>query len=184
MGKTQVESLRRSEVAIGEFGRRFSALLNMCDVHPNGFGYGMGLGQPPTFVPKSGREAEASRLTGEVQISGGRAAAAFERAGVMIDHSPPGTHAYRTVNPALIWSTVFTQRPMCDAGLIIDQCNVALGRYRHLIEEEDARKSVPSLPAPAIAFGGWFGQWTGQVITGVVVLAAGGGLIAILGLPH
>lgn len=90
---------------------------------------------------RPGRETQADALRAKTAGLSGPAALAFDAAGVWVDYKPPGTWHRQTINPALVWSTMFDDTPMLDPALVNQVGLQALGLLEHNRDEQAARET-------------------------------------------
>lgn len=94
----------------------------------------------PAWRARAGHEAQADALRAKAAVLAGPAAHAFDAAGVWIDYKPPGTWQQRPVNPALVWSTMFSDTPMLDPSLVNQIGLQALGLLENARDEQAERE--------------------------------------------
>ena len=168
-------SYERNANDLHAFGDALRTLLQVMDQHEKIFG-------ETSWVPKKGREGEASSRAAEVDVLSGPAAHALDAAGIFIEWSPRGTMATTTLNPAVRWRTILTDDPNFPADAIFACCNQALGilrmRHRDAVEHE---RSVKAKVEPIL--GAWRNRRRGEpgrhgpiiataVLTSVTTVAA------------
>jgi hypothetical protein len=133
-------------------------------------------------TPKPGRGPEYAAAFERVDLLSMKAARAFDAAGVGLDYSPSGTHAYQRVNPALLWQITLQRDSWYPPAVLNQLINRAIGRLEDLRDDP--------LPDSNRAGGrsglGWSslskaGKWLAGVITGIVIAVAAGGILFLLG---
>jgi len=150
-------------------------------------------GMSAHWQTKPGRAAQAQAAATQVALLAAAAAEAFDVSGMGIDYKPPGTFQTQAVNPALIWSTMFDERPMVDPQLISVVGAQALGRLEHLREVQAARQrgfvgaiawfftlaprvrdaaGLPARSAPGVVV-----TWLTVIVQGLIVTVVGGLLV-------
>lgn len=90
--------------------------------------------------PRRGREVQVDAKCARAALLAGPAAIAFAIAGVSIDYKPPGTWQRQSINPALVWSTLFDDVPMAEPVLVNQVGLQALGLLEHHRDEQAARE--------------------------------------------
>jgi len=117
------------------------ALARFLDVCQSSGGDPLGVFYP-SWTPKPGREAEATRLASEVDRVAGRAAVALGYE-FFIDWKPRGTMKTQRVNPAAGWRTILDTDPFFPVDAIFAVCNQALGVLdMRATEAEEDEKSL------------------------------------------
>jgi hypothetical protein len=116
-------TLRRQQRDIEEFAQAFSGLLEVTQPEERYFA-----GNSRWFA-RPEDEAEAQRRYATVSAVAGKAAVALQATGMNIGWKPRGQPPgySQPVNPALAWTTVFSDDPMFGADLILTVCDQAIG---------------------------------------------------------
>jgi hypothetical protein len=108
----RADGYRQAADNLRSFLVAFDALIQNCEQwQPAGFGSSF-----EQLYVKPGRQEAGQRLVQEVSSLAGPAAKAFEVSGLGMDYKPSGTWQRHPVNPALVWSTILTDKPMLDAA--------------------------------------------------------------------
>ena len=116
-----------------------AALSRFLDVCEQSDGYEF-LTIYPSWTPKPGRQAEATRLAAEVDRASGRAAVGLGGE-FFIDWKPRGTTQTKRVNPAATWRTILSDDPAFPADAIFAVCNQALGVLDMRATEAEEREA-------------------------------------------
>lgn len=104
-------------------------------------------GSPRRWMPRPGLESEAARRRGAVDLVTGRAARAFDAAGMVVSWKPRGTWQEVPVNPATSWSTIIDFDPRFDVDVIVSCAGQAVGilemHAEDAEEQERERRARP-----------------------------------------
>jgi len=123
----------RAATNLRNFLDAFNAMLREFEPVNDGFD------RYSTWVPRPGREAQATAGRATAAARSGPAARAFDTAGVSISYKPAGTMQQYPVNPALVWSSLFDD-PMLDPSVLQQVALQALGLLEDLAEVQAQRE--------------------------------------------
>jgi hypothetical protein len=182
----RADEYQRAAKNLRDFLAVFERLIQVVEPVP-------GYGSFTRYWPTPDRRSESERLANDVATLAGPAAEAFDAVGIGIDYKPPGTWQTKSINPALVWSTIFDEMPMLDPHLMGVVGLQALGLLEHKRREQEARqrgligalawfftlaprvRQAAGLPARSVS--GQAVTWFTVLIQGLIVTVVGGVLI-------